>query len=31
MTMGVSMALHETSVMDPHAGQVVNHDLAGTT
>ncbi len=22
-------ALHETSVMDPHAGQVVNHDLAG--
>jgi xanthine dehydrogenase YagR molybdenum-binding subunit len=29
MTMGLSMALHETSVMDPHAGQVVNHDLAG--
>jgi hypothetical protein len=22
------MALHETSVMDPRAGQVVNHDLA---
>jgi xanthine dehydrogenase YagR molybdenum-binding subunit len=29
MTMGLSMALHETSVMDPRAGQVVNHDLAG--
>ena len=29
MTMGLSMALHETSVMDPQAGQVVNHDLAG--
>jgi xanthine dehydrogenase YagR molybdenum-binding subunit len=28
MTMGLSMALHETSVMDPRAGQVVNHDLA---
>jgi xanthine dehydrogenase YagR molybdenum-binding subunit len=27
MTMGLSMALHETSVMDPHVGQVVNHDL----
>lgn len=29
MTMGLSMALHETSVMDPQVGQVVNHDLAG--
>jgi xanthine dehydrogenase YagR molybdenum-binding subunit len=29
MTMGLSMALHETSVMDPRLGQVVNHDLAG--
>jgi xanthine dehydrogenase YagR molybdenum-binding subunit len=29
MTMGLSMALHEASVMDPDAGQVVNHDLAG--
>jgi xanthine dehydrogenase YagR molybdenum-binding subunit len=29
MTMGLSMALHETSVMDPRMGQVVNHDLAG--
>jgi len=29
MTMGLSMALHETSVMDPRVGQVVNHDLAG--
>jgi xanthine dehydrogenase YagR molybdenum-binding subunit len=28
MTMGLSMALHETSVMDPRLGQVVNHDLA---
>ncbi|HEY2268688.1 MAG TPA: xanthine dehydrogenase family protein molybdopterin-binding subunit, partial [Streptosporangiaceae bacterium] len=28
MTMGLSMALHETSVMDPRTGQVVNHDLA---
>jgi xanthine dehydrogenase YagR molybdenum-binding subunit len=29
MTMGLSMALHEVSVMDPQVGQVVNHDLAG--
>jgi xanthine dehydrogenase YagR molybdenum-binding subunit len=28
MTMGLSMALHETSVMDPRIGQVANHDLA---
>ena len=28
MTMGLSMALHETSVMDPRPGQVVNHDFA---
>jgi xanthine dehydrogenase YagR molybdenum-binding subunit len=28
MTMGLSMALHETSIMDPRLGQVVNHDLA---
>jgi xanthine dehydrogenase YagR molybdenum-binding subunit len=28
MTMGLSMALHEISVMDPRLGQVVNHDLA---
>jgi xanthine dehydrogenase YagR molybdenum-binding subunit len=28
MTMGLSMALHENSVMDPRLGQVVNHDLA---
>lgn len=28
MTMGLSMALHETSVMDPRFGHVVNHDLA---
>ena len=28
MTMGLSMALHETSVMDPRLGQVVNHDFA---
>jgi xanthine dehydrogenase YagR molybdenum-binding subunit len=27
MTMGLSMALHETSVMDPAIGQVANHDL----
>ena len=26
--MGLSMALHENSVMDPRFGQVVNHDLA---
>jgi xanthine dehydrogenase YagR molybdenum-binding subunit len=29
MTMGLSMALHEESVMDPRYGHVVNHDLAG--
>jgi xanthine dehydrogenase YagR molybdenum-binding subunit len=29
MTMGLSMALHEESVMDPRFGHVVNHDLAG--
>jgi xanthine dehydrogenase YagR molybdenum-binding subunit len=29
MTMGVSMALHERSIMDPRFGQVVNHDFAG--
>ncbi|MGH3099130.1 MAG: xanthine dehydrogenase family protein molybdopterin-binding subunit [Streptosporangiales bacterium] len=28
MTMGLSMALHEQSVVDPHVGQVVNHDFA---
>lgn len=28
MTMGLSMALHEESVLDPRFGQVVNHDLA---
>ncbi|WP_020579586.1 xanthine dehydrogenase family protein molybdopterin-binding subunit [Actinopolymorpha alba] len=28
MTMGLSMALHEQSVMDPRFGLVVNHDLA---
>lgn len=28
MTMGMSMALHETSVLDPRYGSVVNHDLA---
>ena len=28
MTMGLSMALHEKSVMDPRLGHVVNHDLA---
>ncbi|OZM71638.1 xanthine dehydrogenase [Amycolatopsis antarctica] len=28
MTMGLSMALHESSVMDPRFGHVVNHDLA---
>lgn len=27
MVMGLSMALHEHSVMDHHLGQVVNHDL----
>ena len=29
MTMGLSMALHEQSVLDPRFGHVVNHDLAG--
>ncbi|HJU20786.1 MAG TPA: xanthine dehydrogenase family protein molybdopterin-binding subunit [Stellaceae bacterium] len=29
MTMGLSMALHEASVMDPRFGHVVNHDFAG--
>jgi xanthine dehydrogenase YagR molybdenum-binding subunit len=29
MTMGLSMALHENSVLDPRFGHVVNHDLAG--
>jgi xanthine dehydrogenase YagR molybdenum-binding subunit len=28
MTMGVSMALHEESVMDPRFGDYVNHDFA---
>jgi xanthine dehydrogenase YagR molybdenum-binding subunit len=28
MTMGLSMALHEDSVVDPRSGHVVNHDLA---
>lgn len=28
MTMGLSMVLHEDSVMDPRSGHVVNHDLA---
>lgn len=28
MTMGVGMALHEESVLDPRFGHVVNHDLA---
>jgi xanthine dehydrogenase YagR molybdenum-binding subunit len=28
MTMGLSMALHEQSVVDPRQGHVVNHDLA---
>jgi xanthine dehydrogenase YagR molybdenum-binding subunit len=28
MTMGLSMALHEHSVLDPRFGHVVNHDLA---
>ncbi|WP_222195099.1 xanthine dehydrogenase family protein molybdopterin-binding subunit [Modestobacter italicus] len=27
MTMGLSMALHETSAWDPRIGQVANHDL----
>jgi len=29
MTMGLSMALHEESVMDERLGQIVNRDLAG--
>jgi xanthine dehydrogenase YagR molybdenum-binding subunit len=29
MTMGLSMALHEASVVDPRFGHVVNHDFAG--
>src|SRR5579871_922415 len=29
MTMGLSMALHEDSVLDPHFGDYVNHDFAG--
>jgi xanthine dehydrogenase YagR molybdenum-binding subunit len=29
MTWGLSMALHEQSVLDPHFGDYVNHDLAG--
>ncbi len=28
MTMGLSMALHENSVLDPRFGHVVNHDIA---
>ncbi|MFF2375691.1 xanthine dehydrogenase family protein molybdopterin-binding subunit [Streptomyces xiamenensis] len=28
MTMGLSMALHENSVLDPRSGHVVNHDFA---
>jgi xanthine dehydrogenase YagR molybdenum-binding subunit len=28
MTMGMSMALHENSVLDPQTGHVVNHDFA---
>ncbi len=28
MTMGLSMALHEQSVLDPRFGHVVNHDFA---
>jgi xanthine dehydrogenase YagR molybdenum-binding subunit len=28
MTMGIGMALHEETVMDPHLGAYVNHDLA---
>ncbi|QUH03392.1 xanthine dehydrogenase family protein molybdopterin-binding subunit [Saccharopolyspora erythraea] len=28
MTMGISMALHEQSVLDPRFGHVVNHDFA---
>lgn len=29
MTMGLSMALHEHSVLDPRSGHVVNDDFAG--
>jgi xanthine dehydrogenase YagR molybdenum-binding subunit len=29
MTMGLSMALHEESVVDEHLGLIVNHDFAG--
>jgi xanthine dehydrogenase YagR molybdenum-binding subunit len=29
MTMGISMALHEESILDPAFGDYVNHDLAG--
>ena len=29
MTMGLSMALHEESAMDPEFGDYPNHDLAG--
>jgi xanthine dehydrogenase YagR molybdenum-binding subunit len=29
MTMGLSMALHEHSVLDPRFGHVANHDFAG--
>jgi len=29
MTMGLSMALHEDSVLDPRFGHIVNHDFAG--
>jgi len=29
MTMGLSMALHEVSVLDPRFGDFVNHDFAG--
>jgi xanthine dehydrogenase YagR molybdenum-binding subunit len=29
MTMGLSMALHEESFLDPRYGHVVNRDLAG--
>ncbi|HEX2299673.1 MAG TPA: molybdopterin cofactor-binding domain-containing protein, partial [Pseudonocardiaceae bacterium] len=28
MTMGLSMALHEQSLLDPRWGHVINHDLA---
>ena len=28
MTWGLSMALHEESVLDPHFGDYVNHDLS---